>query len=77
MVGLRIADALLVPLQVHSPVGPAQREAHDRQHLFARWTGDGVRVVSALHSRADHVLTVDQRAVAVEDDEFQRSTPRV
>jgi hypothetical protein len=34
-----------------------------------------VRIIGTLHGGTDHVLAVDQRAVAIEDDEFQRSTP--
>lgn len=57
-----------------------EREADDREHLRARQFGQPVRGKGMRHRRHDHVLAVDQRAVAIEDDEAARrghpSNPR-
>ena len=50
--------------------GLAQRQPHNGQHGLARRTQDLMRVIGALHGRTDHVLAVDQGAVAIEDDQF-------
>jgi len=49
--------------------GERQREPHDGEDLVPHRQLEAVRVEGARHRRHDDVLTVDQRAVAVEDDE--------
>lgn len=49
--------------------GERQREPDDGEDLVPHRQLEAVRVEGARHRRHDDVLTVDQRAVAVEDDE--------
>ena len=46
-----------------------QRQPDDRQRPLARRRRDAVRREGAVHRRHDHVLAIDDGAVAIEDDE--------
>ncbi len=48
-----------------------KRQPDDGQHFLARQVLEAMRVEGMVHRRDDHVLTVDQRAVAIENDEAE------
>src|SRR5690606_34924706 len=57
--------------------GERQREPDDGEDVLPHRQLEAVRVEGARHRRHDDVLTVDQRAVAVEDDEVHVGVYRV
>ena len=57
--------------------GERQREPDDGEDFISHRQLEAVRVEGPRHRRHDDVLTVDQRAVAVEDDEVHVGVYRV
>jgi hypothetical protein len=48
-----------------------QREPDHRQQRFAVRNGQRLRAVDLAHRRENHVLAVDERAVAIKHNQFQ------
>ena len=53
-----------------------QRQADDLQHLFARQRGATDALEGQAHRAVDMMLTVDQRAIDIEDDQFHSASAK-